>query len=101
MAMDVLRQSKVNSTDFAKAFASFRSVPKYYFQYQDFLRGLFILGRDGHLPLEQVDETLKATRQDPNATLGDVLVADELLWRLLAVRAGILNGLRSDSPWPQ
>jgi hypothetical protein len=98
-AMDVLGSTKVGDVDYTPYFESFRRTEGYHFEHQSFMRGLFVLAREGKKTFEETRITLAETRRDPLATLGDVLLADYLAWRLDVLGKGTLRGAASDSPF--
>jgi V8-like Glu-specific endopeptidase len=95
--MDLTHSNKVGSQDVTNWFKDFRKTENYYYAYPQFLRGLFLLGRDGFESAAAARNQLQQTRKDPSATILDALLADYLDWRLDTVSKGPIRGSISDS----
>jgi hypothetical protein len=95
--MDLTRFNKVGNQDVTIWFKDFRKTENYYYAYPQFLRGLFLLGRDGFESVPAARNQLQQTRNDPAATILDALLADYLDWRLETISKGPIRGSISDS----
>lgn len=97
--MDITHSDTVANQNVTTWFTDFRKTENYYYAYPQFLRGIFILGRDGFQSANTVRGQLQLTRKDPAATLLDTLLADYLDWRLETAAKGPIRGALSDSAY--
>lgn len=94
-ALDLTGSPVLNGHDTSSWFKDFRSLENYYVQYQNFLRGTYLLARSKLWETNLASRSLRTTRDDPQATLADYLLADFLDWRLQT----FISGENSPSPF--
>lgn len=94
-ALDMTGSPELSGQDTSNWFKDLRALENYYFQYQNLLRGVYLLARSERWEPPLASRSLRTTRDDPRATLSDHLLADFLDWRLEAS----INGEESLSPY--